>query len=67
MTNLHKELALHNVYVAHRSLGLMIKEAGTGNYDDPEMIADMWYEAYINREKWEDVYSSDVTATTMTF
>lgn len=67
VTNLHTELAPHNVYVAHRSLGLMIKEAGTGNYDDPEVIADMWYEAYVNREKWEDVYPAGVTATTMTF
>lgn len=65
IANLHTELTPHNVLVAHRSLGVMIKDAGTGNPDDPEVIANMWYETYANCTKWEDVYPEGITAETM--
>lgn len=44
------------VFVGHRSLGLFIKEAGAGTYDDPDVIADMWYRAYEEKSVWEEEY-----------
>ena len=64
ISNLHTELLPKGIQVAHRSLGLFM-EAGTGGVNDPEVIADMWYNAYRNKEKWEDVYPAGVTPATI--
>jgi NADP-dependent 3-hydroxy acid dehydrogenase YdfG len=60
LTNLHSELEPKGIRVMHRSLGLFMK-AGTGEVNDPEVIADMWYHVYNERRDWEDVYPEGVT------
>ncbi|MBB6023768.1 short-subunit dehydrogenase [Paenibacillus sp. JGP012] len=58
--NLHNQLAPEGIFVAHRSLGVFIKEAGEGTVSDPDVIADMWFKAYSNRDTWEEEYPKGV-------
>lgn len=67
ITNLHTELSPKGIFVAHRSLGLIIKAAGTGTFDDPDVIADMWYQAYAEKKVWEEEYPKGVTPETIVF
>lgn len=67
IANLHTELSSKGIFVGHRSLGLFIKEPGTGTFDDPDVIADMWYQAYVDKTVWEEEYPKGVTPDTVVF
>lgn len=61
ITNLHAELSTKGIFVGHRALGLFITEAGTGKVSDPDVIADMWYKAYTEKNVWEEEYPKGIT------
>lgn len=65
--NLHIELAPKGIFVAHRSLGVFIKEAGTGMVSDPDVIADMWFKTYTVQNIWEEEYPKGVTPEKLIF
>ncbi|WP_240421406.1 SDR family NAD(P)-dependent oxidoreductase [Paenibacillus periandrae] len=67
ITNLHTELSSKGIFVGHRSLGLFIKEPGAGTFDDPDVIANMWYQAYTEKKVWEEEYPKGVTPETVVF
>ncbi|KQY94199.1 short-chain dehydrogenase [Paenibacillus sp. Root52] len=67
ISNLHTELSSEGIFVGHRSLGVFIKERGTGTFDDPDIIADMWYRAYVDQNVWEDVYPKGITPESIVF
>lgn len=60
-TNLHTELMDKGIFVGHRALALMVTEPGTGEIGDPDVIADMWYDAYIEKTTWEEEYPKGIT------
>ena len=62
VANLHTELQDKGIWVGHRSLALFISEPGTGEVNDPEVIADMWYNAYSEKDVWEQEYPKGITA-----
>ena len=62
VANLHTELQDKGIFVGHRSLALFISEPGTGKVGDPDVIADMWYEAYTEKMVWEQEYPKGITA-----
>ena len=62
VANLHTELQDKGIYVGHRSLALFITEPGTGKVSDPDVIADMWYNAYLEKDVWEQEYPKGITA-----
>ncbi len=64
LANLHTELSSKGIFVANRSLGVRIT-AGTGEINDPEVIADMWYQVYANKLVGDDVYPEGVTLSTI--
>lgn len=65
VSNLHAELSPKGIFVAQRSLGLIISKPGTGTFNDPEMIADMWYRVYTERLDADDVYPEGITPSTL--
>ncbi|AZK48820.1 dehydrogenase [Paenibacillus lentus] len=65
ITNLHTELSPKDIFVAHRSLGAAIKAAGIGTLNDPNVIADMWYQAYAEKRIWEEEYPNGVPPETI--
>jgi short-subunit dehydrogenase len=67
IANLHTELSPKGIFVGHRSLGLFIKEPGADTFDDPDVIANMWYEAYVDKNVWEEEYPKGVTPETVVF
>lgn len=67
IANLHAELSPKGIFVGHRSLGLFIKEPGAGTFDDPDVIANMWYQAYAEKNLWEEEYPKGVTPETVVF
>lgn len=67
IANLHTELSPKGIFVSHRSLGLWIKESGNGTVNDPDVIADMWYKAYIDQAVWEEEYPKGVTPETIQY
>lgn len=62
VANLNTELQDKGIFVGHRSLALFISEPGTGKVGDPDVIADMWYEAYTEKTVWEQEYPKGITA-----
>ncbi|HBG58035.1 MAG TPA: short-chain dehydrogenase [Porphyromonadaceae bacterium] len=66
IANLHTELSPKGILVAHRSLGLGMK-AGTGAANDPDVIAEMWYQVYSEKLDGEQEYPKGVTPKTMVF
>lgn len=67
VANLHTSLSAQGIFVGHRSLGLLIKESGTGAINDPDVIAEMWYQAYVEKNVWEEEYPKGVTPETILF
>lgn len=67
ITNLQTELSPKGIFVGHRSLGVLIKEQGQGTVNDPDVIANMWYEAYTEKQVWEEEYPKGVTPETIVF
>ncbi|MNI48191.1 hypothetical protein D3C73_1027470 [compost metagenome] len=61
--NLHSELKDKGIYVGHLSIAAMI-EAGTAG--DPDIIADMWYNQYRERERFEDIFPQGFDPAQMT-
>lgn len=61
IANLHTELQDKGIYVGHRSIALAISEPGTGTVNDPNVIADIWYEAYAEKAIWEQEYPKGAT------
>ena len=66
ISTLHMELTDKGIVVANRSLGVGIK-AGTGDVNDPDVIADMWYQVYSEKISGEDLYPHGVTPATMVY
>lgn len=66
VANLHAALSPRGILVVHRPLGVLIK-AGTGAVNDPDVIADMWYDAYVKKLDGEEEYPKGVTPKTMMF
>ena len=64
IANLHTELSPKGILVANRLLGVWIK-AGTGVANDPEVIADMWYQVYAEKSGGNDVYPNGVAPATI--
>lgn len=52
-TNLHNELREKGVFVGHLSIGTMIQPGTAG---DPNLIADVWYNMYEKRDRFEEVF-----------
>ncbi|WP_341282734.1 SDR family NAD(P)-dependent oxidoreductase [Paenibacillus sp. FSL H8-0537] len=67
LANLHTELSSKGIFVGHRSLGVFIKEPGIGTINDPDVIANMWYQAYAEKKVWEEEYPKGVTPETVVF
>ncbi|MEC0181060.1 dehydrogenase [Paenibacillus peoriae] len=67
VANLHTELSPKGIFVGHRSLGVLIKEPGVGTVNDPDVIANMWYQAYTEKKVWEEEYPKGVTPETIVF
>lgn len=67
VANLHTSLSAQGIFVGHRSLGLLIKESGTGAINDPDVIAEMWYQAYVEKKVWEEEYPKGVTPKAFCF
>ncbi|CAM3473171.1 MULTISPECIES: SDR family NAD(P)-dependent oxidoreductase [Saccharibacillus] len=67
VANLNAELAAEPLFVAHRSLGVLLKEAGSGSVNDPDTVAEMWYRAYSEQAVWEQEYPPGVTPATIVF
>nr|WP_295974929.1 SDR family NAD(P)-dependent oxidoreductase [uncultured Bacillus sp.] len=67
VANLHTELLPRGIFVAHRALGVVIKEPGVDTVNDPNHIADMWYQTYIEKKAWEEEYPKGVTPATLVF
>lgn len=67
IANLHTELSPKGIFVGHRSLGLFMKEPGIGTFDDPDVIANMWYQAYSEKNVWEEEYPKGITPQTIVF
>lgn len=65
IANLHTELLPEGIFVGHRALGVLIKEPGEGTVNDPDQIADMWYQAYAEKKVWEEEYPKGVTPETV--
>lgn len=65
VANLRTELLGKGIFVAHRSLGVLIKEPGSGTPNDPDVIADMWYNAFTDKTVWEEEYPKNVTPETI--
>jgi short-subunit dehydrogenase len=55
LANLHTELSPKRITVTNRSLGVQLT-TGTGSANDPEVIADMWYQVYVKKLWGDDVY-----------
>lgn len=64
LVNLNTALVPKGILVAHRSLGARIT-AGTGAVNDPDVIADMWYQVFAEKLDGEDVYPKGVTPKTI--
>jgi len=62
--NLQNELTQKNIFVGHISLGIFLK-AGTGGLNDPESVAELWYEKYSTNHYGEEVYPKGVTPETV--
>ncbi|WP_339281790.1 SDR family NAD(P)-dependent oxidoreductase [Paenibacillus sp. FSL H8-0282] len=60
--NLHADLAPQEIYVGHLALGVFIKP---GTATDPGLIADVWYEMYMDKSKAEDTFPQGVTPATI--
>lgn len=60
--NLHADLAPQGIYVGHLALGVFIKP---GTATDPGLIADVWYEMYMDKSKAEDTFPKGVTPATI--
>ncbi|MNN89787.1 hypothetical protein D3C81_2076490 [compost metagenome] len=60
--NLHADLAPQGIYVGHLALGVFIKP---GTVTDPGLIADVWYEMYMDKSKAEDTFPQGVTPATI--
>lgn len=63
--NLEQGLGNKNIFVGHISLGVFLK-GNTLKVDDPDAVADRWYQKYINNEHGEEVYPKGVTQDTVT-
>ncbi len=61
VANLNTELQDKGIWVGHRSIALLISEPGDGQVTDPEVIADMWYNAYSTKDVWEQEYPKGIT------
>ncbi|MCO7124624.1 SDR family oxidoreductase [Sporolactobacillus shoreicorticis] len=64
ISNLQTELTEKNIFVGHISLGIFLK-AGTGELNDPESVAKLWYEKYSENRYGEEVYPEGVTHETV--
>lgn len=62
VANLHTELEHQGIWVGHRSLALFITEPGDKKVSDPDIIAQMWYDAYREKAVWEQEYPQGITA-----
>lgn len=60
--NLHADLSPQGIYVGHLALGVFIKP---GTATDPGLIADAWYDMYVNKDKAEDTFPQGVTPATI--
>jgi NAD(P)-dependent dehydrogenase (short-subunit alcohol dehydrogenase family) len=52
-TNLHNELREKGIFVGHLSIGTMIQPGTAG---DPDLIADVWYNMYEKKDRFEEVF-----------
>lgn len=55
LTNLAAELTPKGILVANRSIAVQIG-SGIGKVNDPDTIADMWYQVYESKESGEAIY-----------
>jgi short-subunit dehydrogenase len=63
IANLHAALSPKGILVANRILGVLIK-AGTGAANDPDVIADMWFRVYTEKQDGDEEYPKGVTPET---
>lgn len=66
IANLKTELSPKGIKIAHRSIGLQIKP-GSGNENDPDTIADMWYQVYAEKMEDEQTYPKGITPKDISF
>lgn len=66
LANLRTVVSPKGILVVNRSLGVGIKE-GTGAVNDPEVIADMWYQVYSEKLNGDEEYPKGVTPATVIF
>lgn len=64
ITNLHNELSTKGIFIAHRSIGVLINSAGSGTNNDPDVIADMWYKTYTEKQVFEEEFPKGITPST---
>lgn len=64
IANLNTELSSKGIFVANRSLGVQIT-AEARDVKDPDFIADMWYQVYVEKLESDSVYPDGVTLETI--
>lgn len=52
-SNLHNQLKEKGVFVGHLSIGTMVQ---VGTAGDPDIIADAWYNLYVNKDRFEEIF-----------
>lgn len=52
-SNLYNQLKEKGVFVGHLSIGTMVQVGTTG---DPDIIADAWYNLYVNKDRFEEIF-----------
>jgi short-subunit dehydrogenase len=62
-TNLHNELKEKGVFVGHLSIGTMIQ---SGTVGDPDVIADVWYNMYETKDRFEEIFPIGFDPTKIT-
>ncbi|MDF2935733.1 MAG: short-chain dehydrogenase [Paenibacillaceae bacterium] len=64
IANLESELTPKNIFVGHISLGIFLKSDSKG-ISNPDNVARVWYEKYVNNQYGEELYPEGVTPETV--
>ncbi|MNC11723.1 3-oxoacyl-[acyl-carrier-protein] reductase FabG [compost metagenome] len=64
IANLESELTPKHIFVGHISLGIFLKE-NSKDISNPDNVARVWYEKYVNNQYGEELYPEGVTPETV--
>ncbi|MNP70934.1 hypothetical protein D3C76_1672400 [compost metagenome] len=64
IANLERELTPKHIFVGHISLGVFLNADSKG-ISNPDNLARVWYEKYVNNQYGEELYPEGVTPETV--